>query len=234
MNSNFLFTVPSIIITLRKGIVMPEYKTLGTEAIGELIEKKSRFIATVRPVSSEAEAVEFIAEMKKKYWDARHNCSAYIISSDESSALPAVLERCSDDGEPSRTAGMPMLDVLKGAGLQNVCCVVTRYFGGILLGTGGLVRAYQGAVQDALAHAAILTRKYLNRVSVTVDYTAYDRVRYIAEQDGLHIESTDFSGDVTIVFLLTDDALEALSAKVTEVTSGGCLIDIEDKVWAEI
>lgn len=221
---------------------MSEYKTLSAEAIGELTEKKSRFIATLRPVSSEDEALAFIAEMKKKYWDARHNCSAYIISPDaqvkgddsDNPVLPPPLERCSDDGEPSRTAGMPMLDVLKGAGLQNVCCVVTRYFGGILLGTGGLVRAYQGAASEAVANASIVTRKLLNRVAVTVDYTAYGRIQYIAEQDGYHIENTDFSGDVTITFLVNDADLASLTAKVTEATSGGCLIDNQGKCWAFI
>ena len=106
--------------------------------------KKSRFIANVRPVESEAEAVAFIDEMKKKYWDARHNCSAFVIGT------KAELTRCSDDGEPSGTAGRPMLEVLLGEGVRNVAVVVTRYFGGVLLGTGGLVRAYSGAVKKEL------------------------------------------------------------------------------------
>lgn len=215
---------------------MSEYKTTAAEAVGEITEKKSRFIATLRPVASEEEALAFIAEMKKKYWDARHNCSAYIISPDAqvvpgSGVLPPPLERCSDDGEPSRTAGMPMLEVLKGAGLQNICCVVTRYFGGILLGTGGLVRAYQGAVRECLANAVVLTRKYLNRVNITVDYTSYGRLQYIAEQDGFFIENTDFGGDVTATFLLDDAQLESLTAQITEATSDGCLIDNLGKVW---
>ena len=114
---------------------------------GEIVEKKSRFIATVRPVASEEEALAFIEEMKKKYWDARHNCSAFVIGRNQE------LMRFSDDGEPPGTAGKPMLDVLLGAGLHNTAVVVTRYFGGTLLGTGGLVRAYSGAVQEGLRHA---------------------------------------------------------------------------------
>ena len=117
------------------------YKILYEGGEAEIEVKKSRFIATTRPVKSEDEAVAFIAEMKKKYWDARHNCSAYTIG------LNHELERCSDDGEPQKTAGRPMLDVLLNEGIHNVCVVVTRYFGGILLGTGGLVRAYQAAVK---------------------------------------------------------------------------------------
>ena len=132
---------------------MTEYKTVKEEASGEITEKKSRFIATIRPVSTEEEALAFIAEMKKKYWDARHNCSAYIVGTDK------PLERCSDDGEPSRTAGMPMLEVLKGNGLSNVCAVVTRYFGGILLGTGGLVRAYQAATAEGVKNSTVISCK---------------------------------------------------------------------------
>ena len=115
------------------------YRVVYEGGEGEITEKKSRFIATVRPVESEEEATTFIAEMKKKYWDARHNCSAFVIGERQE------LNRCSDDGEPAQTAGRPMLDVLLREGVTNVAVVVTRYFGGVLLGTGGLVRAYQAA-----------------------------------------------------------------------------------------
>ena len=117
-------------------------KTVYAGGEGEIVEKKSRFIATVRPVSSEEEAVAFINEMKKKYWDARHNCSAFVIGDRQE------ISRCSDDGEPAQTAGRPMLDVLLKEEIHNVCVVVTRYFGGTLLGTGGLVRAYQKKTDD--------------------------------------------------------------------------------------
>ena len=120
---------------------------------GEVVEKKSRFIATVKPVESEEEAVAFINEMKKKYWDARHNCSAFVIGANQE------LTRCSDDGEPAQTAGRPMLDVLLKEGITNVAVVVTRYFGGVLLGTGGLVRAYQKAVQEGLAASTIIEKR---------------------------------------------------------------------------
>ena len=125
------------------------YKIIYKEGTGELVEKKSRFIAQIRPVKSEEEALAFVEETRKKYWDARHNCYAYIIKGE--GATPTA--RCSDDGEPSQTAGKPMLDVLMGEELIDVCAVVTRYFGGTLLGTGGLVRAYSGAVKEGLANA---------------------------------------------------------------------------------
>ena len=124
--------------------MLEHYKTIYEGGEGELVEKKSRFIATVRPVETEEEALAFIEEMKKKYWDARHNCYVYSVGMNREAT------RCSDDGEPSGTAGRPMLDVLLGAGIYNAAIVVTRYFGGVLLGTGGLVRAYSGAVQAGL------------------------------------------------------------------------------------
>ena len=124
--------------------ILEDYKILLEGGEGEIVEKKSRFIATLRPVNSEEEAVSFIEEMKKKYWDARHNCSAFVIGP------KAELTRCSDDGEPSGTAGRPMLEVLLGEEVRNVAVVVTRYFGGTLLGTGGLVRAYTQAVKEGL------------------------------------------------------------------------------------
>ena len=129
------------------------YRVVYQGGEGEIVEKKSRFIATVKPVESEEEAVAFINEMKKKYWDARHNCSAFVIGEHQE------LTRCSDDGEPAQTAGRPMLDVLLKEGITNVAVVVTRYFGGVLLGTGGLVRAYQKAVQEGLAASQIIEKR---------------------------------------------------------------------------
>ena len=130
-----------------------EYKTVYAGGEGEIIEKKSRFIATVRPVESEEEALAFIEEMSKKYWDARHNCYVYSVGMNREAT------RCSDDGEPSGTAGRPMLDVILGQDIYNVAVVVTRYFGGVLLGTGGLVRAYSLAVQTGLAASTVIDEK---------------------------------------------------------------------------
>jgi len=120
------------------------YQIIRSDGFAEVVEKKSRFIANIRQVVSEEEAVNFIEEMKKQYWDAKHNCSAFVIGN------KGQLTRCSDDGEPSGTAGRPMLEVLLGEEIRNVAVVVTRYFGGTLLGTGGLVRAYSEAVKKGL------------------------------------------------------------------------------------
>ena len=207
---------------------MTEYKTIQKEAAGEITEKKSRFIATLRPVSTEEEALAFIAEMKKKYWDARHNCSAYIIGTDK------PLERCSDDGEPSRTAGMPMLEVLKGSGLSNVCAVVTRYFGGILLGTGGLVRAYQAATAEGIKNSAILTCKYLNRIKLTLDYTAYGKVQYYAVSEHLSMDEPVFSDSVSVTFSLSDEERGKLLSYATEATSGKAGIEDLGKSWVTV
>ena len=204
---------------------MTEYKTIRQEATGEITEKKSRFIATLRPVETEEEALAFIAEMKKKYWDARHNCSAYIIVADK------PVERCSDDGEPSRTAGMPMLEVLKGAGLKNICAVVTRYFGGVLLGTGGLVRAYQAATSEGIKNSVIQSCKYLNRIKLTLDYTAYGKVQYYTVSEHLTAEEPEFSDSVSVTFLLDDEQRGKLISFATEATSGTVGIEDMGKSW---
>ncbi len=207
---------------------MTEYKTIRQEATGEITEKKSRFIATIRPAETEEEALAFIAEMKKKYWDARHNCSAYIIGADKPT------ERCSDDGEPSRTAGMPMLEVLKGAGLKNVCAVVTRYFGGVLLGTGGLVRAYQAATSEGIKNSVILSCKYLNRIKLTLDYTAYGKVQYYTVSEHLTAEEPEFSDSVSVTFLLDDEQRGKLISFATEATSGTVGIEDLGKSWVTV
>ena len=157
--------------------MLEQYKTVYQGGTGEVVEKKSRFIATVRPVNSEEEALQFIEEMKKKYWDARHNCSAYVIGERRE------FMRCSDDGEPQGTAGKPMLEVLLGEDLYNTAVVVTRYFGGTLLGTGGLVRAYSKAVQEGLADSRIITKKHGILTEVGTDYNSVGKLQYLFAQN---------------------------------------------------
>ena len=146
------------------------YRVLLEGGEGEYVEKKSRFIATLRKCESEEEAARFVEEMKKKYWDARHNCHAFIIGD------RGELTRCSDDGEPSGTAGRPMLEVLTGAELRNAAVVVTRYFGGVLLGTGGLVRAYTQAVKEGLKNCKAGRMCYGHLVRITTDYVWIGRI----------------------------------------------------------
>lgn len=186
---------------------------------GELVEKKSRFIATTRPVVSEEEAVAFIEEMKKKYWDARHNCSAYVIGE------RGQIQRCSDDGEPSQTAGRPMLDVLLGEEIRNICVVVTRYFGGTLLGTGGLVRAYSGAVQEGLANSTIVEKFPGNRLTVTTDYNGIGKIQYTAAQMGLTTLDTRYTDQVAVTLMVPVPEKDRFIAQVTEKTGGRALIE---------
>ena len=142
-----------------------EYRTVYQGGKGEIVEKKSRFIAEVFLVHSEEEAMQYLEQVRKKYWDARHHCWAYVIGEER------VTERCSDDGEPSGTAGKPILEVIRGAGLHNIFVVVTRYFGGTLLGTGGLVRAYTESAREGISHSQIITKIYRFKLNLTTDYT---------------------------------------------------------------
>ena len=146
---------------------------------GEIVEKKSRFIATVRPIETEEEALDFIGQMKKKYWNATHNCFAYVAGEHYE------LQRCSDDGEPQGTAGRPMLDVLLGEGIHNAAVVVTRYFGGTLLGTGGLVRAYSKAVQEGLRYSVVIDKEEGFLLKIGTDYTGIGKIQYLLGKEGM-------------------------------------------------
>jgi uncharacterized YigZ family protein len=181
---------------------------------GELVEKKSRFIATVRPVDSEEEALEVIAAMKKKYWDARHNCWAFVIGEHYE------IQRCSDDGEPQGTAGRPMLDVLLGEEIHNAVVVVTRYFGGVLLGTGGLVRAYSGAVQAGLRESTVIEKRQGALLKIKTDYNGIGKIQYLLGQRGLTITNSEYTDIVVIETLVPSEELKELREAVTEGTNG--------------
>lgn len=181
---------------------------------GEIVEKKSRFIATVRPVETEEEATAFINEMKKKYWDARHNCSAFVIGRNQE------LTRCSDDGEPAQTAGRPMLEVLLREGIHNAAVVVTRYFGGVLLGTGGLVRAYQKAVQEGLASCEIIEKFQGVRLTVETNYNGLGKLQYFFASQDVAVLDTEYAADVVMQVLVPEHQKSFLEKAVTEQTSG--------------
>lgn len=190
------------------------YRILLQGGQAEYEEKKSRFIATVQKCESEEEASAFIEEMKKKYWDARHNCSAYCIGA------RGELTRCSDDGEPSGTAGRPMLEVLTGSGIRNVAVVVTRYFGGVLLGTGGLVRAYTRAVQEGLKDCVIGRMRAGYEVEVHTDYNGIGRILYLLGNAGIEPVSSDYTDKVSLRFLVPAEQADRLQAQMVEVTGG--------------
>ncbi|WP_394526349.1 YigZ family protein [Lacrimispora sp. JR3] len=190
------------------------YRILYEGATGEITEKKSRFIANFRPVRSEAEALAFIEEMRKKYWDARHNCYAWIIGK------KGEEKRCSDDGEPSQTAGKPMLDILEGEQIVNVCVVVTRYFGGTLLGTGGLVRAYSGAVKEGLKACKLLTVEPAKKIAVYTDYNGIGKIQYLLAQQEITTLDSQYTDKVELTILVPDEKIGKLNAEIREATSG--------------
>lgn len=191
----------------------------------EIIEKKSRFIATVERVESEEEALAFISAVKKKYWDATHNCSAFVIGEKQ------TVQRCSDDGEPSGTAGRPMLDVLLGEKICNVAVVVTRYFGGTLLGTGGLARAYSKAVQEGLKNSTVIEKKEGYLLKVKTDYNGIGKIQYLLGQRGLEIINSEYTDIVTLETLVPEEEKKKLTEDITEVTSGKAEFLKEDLVW---
>ena len=201
------------------------YKIVYQGGEGEIVEKKSRFIAEIRPVESEEEATAFIAEVKKKYWDARHHCSAFTIGENNEVA------RCSDDGEPAQTAGRPMLDVLLGEDVHNVCVVVTRYFGGTLLGTGGLVRAYSGAVKEGLAASEMVEKKRAFEMKIVTDYTGVGKIQYILGQENMTVLDSVYTDKVEFSVLVPVAAYDGLEKKITEGTSGSAKIGKGDEVW---
>ncbi len=186
---------------------------------GEIIEKKSRFIATVAPVADEQEACAFIENVKKKYWDARHNCSAFVIGE------KAQLTRCSDDGEPSGTAGRPMLEVLLGSEIRNVAVVVTRYFGGTLLGTGGLVRAYTQAVKAGLANCETGVMRMGVTLRIDTDYNNIGKVLFVLNERGVRLQSSDYSDKVSLTVQLPVEQRDELEKTLIDATNARAAIE---------
>lgn len=205
--------------------MLSQYKTVYAGGEAEIIEKKSRFIATVKPVKSEEEAIAFIEGLKKKYWNATHNCSAYVIGEH------FQVQRCSDDGEPSGTAGKPMLDVLLGEELHDTAVVVTRYFGGTLLGTGGLVRAYQASTKAGLEASTVITKMHGSRVSVETDYTGLGKIQYILGQRGLTILNSEYTDKVALEVLLPETEVKAVMAEITEGTNGQAVMEVMEECY---
>ena len=190
-----------------------QYKTVYEGGEGEIVEKKSRFIATVRPVETEEEALAFVEEMKKKYWDATHNCSAFVIGDRQQ------IQRCSDDGEPQGTAGRPMLDVLLGEDIHNMAVVVTRYFGGTLLGAGGLVRAYTEGAAIAVRAARPRVMSPCTVLQMDIDYGQYGKITYILPKYHTVTLESDFGAAVRMQILIKDKYIEAFRKELTELTS---------------
>ena len=201
-----------------------DYKTPTAEAFDELTEKRSRFIGYCKPVKTEQEATDFINKIRAKHWDARHNVYAY-------SLREGNAKRYSDDGEPSGTAGMPVLDVIVKNEVYDVCVVVTRYFGGILLGTGGLVRAYSQAAKLALNAGKVALMEKCAVCSLRCSYTQYGKLSSIITEEASGIDDTVYEADVVLKFHIKPDRLPQLSKKLADVTAGSVQIDSEKEEY---
>ena len=200
--------------------------TISRDYRKEIVIEKSRFICSLKKVHSEAEAQEFIKAVKKEFWDATHNCSAYIVDD--------LAQRSSDDGEPSGTAGIPMLEVLRKNGLTETAAVVTRYFGGIKLGAGGLVRAYSHTSKIALQAAHIITMAECDVMSVDVDYSFYERMNNMLSDFSANIKDTMFADNVKLVFSIKKDRVEPLQSKLTDVSNGRYNLKYIESEFAKI
>ena len=201
----------------RKAHMLDERKTIARTAVAEITEKKSRFIAHIAPAQTEEEALAFIDEVRTTHRMARHNVYAYVVQA-------GGRIRYTDDGEPSKTAGMPTLEVIQHAGLSDVVVVVTRYFGGTLLGTGGLVRAYTQATQAAIDASDILVISKCRDITVRISYSIYDRVSYLCEQFGAKIGDVVYADAVLLTLRVLDEGHAQLVFKLQElIRDKGCI-----------
>ena len=192
---------------------MTEYYIPTRAAESEFVEKRSRFIGYIKPVETEAEARAFVEEIKKRHYDARHNCWCYLLRE-------GGVVRYSDDGEPQGTAGQPMVGVFEKEGITNLVCVVTRYFGGILLGTGGLLRAYTKGAKDALDAAGVSVVRRWVRQLVPCTYSLYERLKQETERFGAVIEDTEYGADIVLTVLVPEELSDAYAARILDFTAG--------------
>lgn len=209
------------------------YKTIYEGGEGEISEKKSRFIAHTAHVENEEEAMAFIEKIKKSYWDARHNCWAYSVGTKQPNL------RCGDDGEPSGTAGKPMLEVIQGEQLFDTVIVVTRYFGGTLLGTGGLIRAYTKSTQEGIKNSQVIIKCLGQRIKIQCDYTTVGKIQYLIASNEIPVLGIDYTDVVTFDLIVSSDLvtqtekqlIEATSAKIEIVKENFCYFaEIDGKI----
>ena len=202
------------------------YRTVANESQMLLIEKKSKFISNVKPVDNENDAIAYLNEMRSRYSDATHNVYAYVI--DENNIF-----RYSDDGEPSGTAGMPVLDTIRKAGLVDVIVVVTRYFGGTLLGTGGLVHAYGASARQGLLESKIIVRSLCDIIAARVDYTLVGKMQYKIASDGYMLEDTVYDNEVTFKICCPIENTDRLIAELIDLTNGKAVCEVIDKKYVD-
>ncbi|GIO84410.1 IMPACT family member YvyE [Paenibacillus faecis] len=205
--------------------MLERYRTVRQAGEKEIVIKKSRFIGQIKPVETEEEAVAFIEEIKKRHWNATHNCSAYMIGERDE------IQKQSDDGEPSGTAGKPILEVIRNQGLKNVAIVVTRYFGGIMLGAGGLIRAYTDGAVAATEAGEVITRVLHREIFVELDYTWLGKVENELRNRGIRTGETGFADKVTLRCLPLEGESDAFAAWMTDLTQGQAKMTEGDKVY---
>ena len=201
-----------------------EYTTIYSPAEDEFVERKSRFIGHIAPVQTEEEAQAFIAQIRQQHRDATHNTYAYILRSG--------IKRYSDDGEPQGTAGVPMLECVEKEGLVDVAVVVTRYFGGVLLGTGGLVRAYTTSTARALENAEVVTVRSVVELQVTVDYALYERASLLIDAAGAKQAPPEFTDRVTLRWQMPEHTEAPLLEQLRELTRGSAQVTVSDPFYA--
>lgn len=205
--------------------MLERYKTVRGAGEKEIVIKKSRFIGHIKPVENESEAIAFIEEIKKKHWNATHNCSAYMIGERDE------IQKQSDDGEPSGTAGKPILEVIKQQGLKNVAIVVTRYFGGIMLGAGGLIRAYTDGAVAATEAGEVITRVLHREVYAELDYTWLGKVENELRNREIRTGETAFADTVTLLCLPLDSEGDAFKDWLVDLTQGQVVLKEGNKVY---
>lgn len=205
--------------------MLKEYATILEAGTDEIVEKKSRFIGNVRHVETEEEAISFVNEMKKRYYDARHNCYAYSVGEEQQQL------KFSDDGEPGGTAGKPILEVITGRQLCNVCIVVTRYFGGTLLGTGGLVRAYTSASKAAINATQIVRKCLMVPFAIETNYTDLGKIQHILGSEGIAIVDSEYGENVILRTEIRVDDVPRIEKMLTEATAARAQFSKKEAVF---
>lgn len=207
--------------------MLKNYKTLAKQGSAELIERRSRFIATVKPVVSEAEALEFIDKVRSKYYDATHNVYAYIIKENN-------ICRCSDDGEPSGTAGVPVLEVIRKEDITDAAVVVTRYFGGVMLGAGGLVRAYSAACKAGIDANGIIERVLCDEVHITTDYNMYGKLQYYINENGHRLDNVEYLQEIKLTLLCQTSLTKKAIADMIELTNARIIYEFAGQKYITV
>lgn len=207
--------------------MLQEYKSIKETGEHEIVIQKSRFIAHLKRTETEEEAILFIDKIKKKHWNATHNCSAYLIGEND------LIQKANDDGEPSGTAGVPMLEVLKKRQLKDTTVVVTRYFGGIKLGAGGLIRAYGSAVSEGLNNLGIVARTLCNTIETVVDYTWLGKIENEIRQSSYPLKKIDYLDKVSIHTYVKQTDQDTFISWMTEITNGQANIKVGETVYLE-